>query len=435
MTCGEVISREDALELAAEAAVRQTPELSPAATPHNLMAHLMSLGTYQDPYYGGQLQGNPSLLLWLVQMEGGPDASRRYAIVALDASMGAALGFDARDEVLFPVSQGDTDRKYKPITPLRLRTSTVEGDRPAVRLSWVDVAQNEAEYVVERSTVSAEGPWVVVAVLPQDSTSFVDEGLFENGIYLYRVKARNGAGDFGYTGVVGVALGAGNELPVLATPTSTRVDVPQLSDCRQKLSELERWIDGFSYYNPGNQYYQTQMGFRPRRGVRLDAEALLATLGIPRAAVDLKIGCGNGGQPSQPFLVPQDPLFRSLVGMLEVPAETKAGKPIPLKLRVKNAGTQPVRIEYGEPRDFVVTRPDGSPVWYSMCGVVWPLVLYTKTLEPGEEMVVEGVWDQADDSSEGVAPGKYLVSGFLRVGYDKGQLAVQGGPVTVTILP
>ncbi len=73
-----------------------------------------------------------------------------------------------------------------------------------VSLSWIDSAQNEAGYVVERRTSSSA--FVVVANIAQNSQSYT-EVISTPGTYEYRVKATNlFVGDSAYSSSVFVSV-------------------------------------------------------------------------------------------------------------------------------------------------------------------------------------------------------------------------------------
>lgn len=62
-----------------------------------------------------------------------------------------------------------------------------------IKLSWNDVATNEDGYKVERSLTTSN--YVIIATLPQGSSSFTDSSLQANTKYYYRVFAFNGGGE------------------------------------------------------------------------------------------------------------------------------------------------------------------------------------------------------------------------------------------------
>lgn len=75
-----------------------------------------------------------------------------------------------------------------PAAPTDLAATAVAFDK--IDLVWTDHADNETEYLVERSLDGAS--WTPIAILPPNSTSYQDEGLAESTTYAYRVVAHNG---------------------------------------------------------------------------------------------------------------------------------------------------------------------------------------------------------------------------------------------------
>jgi hypothetical protein len=96
-----------------------------------------------------------------------------------------------------------------PAAPTNL-DAIVVGDALKITLLWDDNSDNEEQFILERSSASAEGPWGVAALLPADSTSHHDGGLGNNVTYWYRVAATNAAGTSDYSNV---ASGTASELP------------------------------------------------------------------------------------------------------------------------------------------------------------------------------------------------------------------------------
>ncbi|MDP3063005.1 MAG: BsuPI-related putative proteinase inhibitor [Chloroflexota bacterium] len=233
------------------------------------------------------------------------------------------------------------------------------------------------------------------------------------------------------------------------TPTPAQYDLEQLS----------RWYDamrdGGLYSVPGVSWtdldevgHRIAVGMIPRRGAREKIEAVLASLGIPREAVALEVGCRGGGLET-PGFEPDEQLRASLRLSLEAPSEVRFGATAPLKLRVKNVGDQSVTLELGGHEssgfagayEFVVARPDGTEVWRWRCGRIFLSILTPKTLKPGEELEFVGEWEQVDNDGTAVPPGPYLVRGALDVGpfyaggFYKGQQRMEVGPRTLMVAP
>lgn len=73
----------------------------------------------------------------------------------------------------------------------------------AVRLTWVDVATNEQQYVVERSTNDAEH-FATIATLGANATSFSDSNVEKKTAYYYRLRAVNANGSSAWSAVLRV---------------------------------------------------------------------------------------------------------------------------------------------------------------------------------------------------------------------------------------
>jgi len=90
-----------------------------------------------------------------------------------------------------------------PAAPTGL-TATVQGGN-AVLLNWVDNANNEQGFKIERKT--GAGTYAQIAQVSANTTTYTDSGL-SAGTYSYRVCAFNAAGNSGYSNEVTVTVGA-----------------------------------------------------------------------------------------------------------------------------------------------------------------------------------------------------------------------------------
>ena len=159
-----------------------------------------------------------------------------------------------------------------------------------------------------------------------------------------------------------------------------------------------------------------EIGMGPRREAREKVEAAIATTGVPRGAIAIEIGCpdisrwypDHGNPPGEAFV-------RATDYSMEVEDQVPYGETVQIKLRLRNVSDGPVSFSLGgrPPHDFLVSTPDGDPVWNWKCGGITLSVLDSETLEPGEELEFIGEWEQVDNLGEPVPPGAYLLSGFL----------------------
>ena len=72
-----------------------------------------------------------------------------------------------------------------------------------IQLKWQDVSF-ETAYILERRA-SNEGAFIEIAVIPQNTTSYIDNVAHENSIYSYRIKALTGVTSSDYSDVLNVA--------------------------------------------------------------------------------------------------------------------------------------------------------------------------------------------------------------------------------------
>ncbi len=79
--------------------------------------------------------------------------------------------------------------------------AAVAATHTQIDLSWTDNATNETAYEVERSTTGSGGPFTLIATRPAGATAYSDTLLTPATEYCYRVRATNGVGPSGYTGV------------------------------------------------------------------------------------------------------------------------------------------------------------------------------------------------------------------------------------------
>ncbi len=73
-----------------------------------------------------------------------------------------------------------------PATPTDLTAVTV--DSSSIQLTWTDNTLRETGYQILRSLITGSG-FAVVATLPANSTSYLDEGLIDGKEYFYKVRA------------------------------------------------------------------------------------------------------------------------------------------------------------------------------------------------------------------------------------------------------
>jgi hypothetical protein len=70
-----------------------------------------------------------------------------------------------------------------------------------VDLSWTDNSTGETSFVLERCQGSGCTSFGARAILGADATTYRDGSVARRTTYRYRIKARNGSGDSGYSNV------------------------------------------------------------------------------------------------------------------------------------------------------------------------------------------------------------------------------------------
>lgn len=111
----------------------------------------------------------------------GQNTTYHYVVRATNAA--GASGNSAQASATTPVAP--------PAAPTGLSATAVTQTK--VALNWTDNANNEANYVISRST-AAGGPYADVATLAANSVSYTDSGLFASTAYYYVVRATNAGG-------------------------------------------------------------------------------------------------------------------------------------------------------------------------------------------------------------------------------------------------
>jgi hypothetical protein len=73
-------------------------------------------------------------------------------------------------------------------------------------LSWTDNSANESGFKIERA-LSGAGPWIQIAALQANITTYSNTGLLSGTAYYYRVRAYNAAGQSGWSNQVSATTG------------------------------------------------------------------------------------------------------------------------------------------------------------------------------------------------------------------------------------
>jgi fibronectin type 3 domain-containing protein len=139
-----------------------------------------------------------------------------------------------------------------PVGPSSLRV--FYGSLTQLNLTWMDHSNNETGFEIQRRVLG--GDWATVAALPADTTGYADSGLTPFTIYLYRVRAINGTGPSGWSGVVSA---------VTANPPAapTGLEASAVSSTQVNLS----WTDNATTETAYEVYRQTGGGMWVRIAV------------------------------------------------------------------------------------------------------------------------------------------------------------------------
>ena len=97
-----------------------------------------------------------------------------------------------------------------PVAPASLTAAAVSASQ--INLLWADQSSDETGFIVERSTDGVT--WGAVGSVGANVQSYASTGLQPETKYYYRVKARNGVGDSGYTDTVSATTPAASAMHV-----------------------------------------------------------------------------------------------------------------------------------------------------------------------------------------------------------------------------
>lgn len=119
---------------------------------------------------------------------------------------------------------------------------------------------------------------------------------------------------------------------------------------------------------------------------------------------------------------------------LEAPEAAAAGEPVTYAVVIRNNGSQSLdlHLQGREPIfDLRVTDEAGITLWRRLEGQSVQAILRLDTLDPGESITLEDVWDQRDASGRFVAPGLYALQAEVLT--DAQSLMSQTSPLRVVI--
>lgn len=128
-----------------------------------------------------------------------------------DASSTTGWSCENYLERLFPV----------PTAPAGLTAVAVATNR--INLNWTDTSDVETGFYIERAP-AATGPWIHLAAVEANVTSFSDVNLFSGNTWYYRVRSYNAAGNSAYT--IAVSATTPNTVAPVLAPIPNRTIAP-----------------------------------------------------------------------------------------------------------------------------------------------------------------------------------------------------------------
>ncbi|MCY4415785.1 MAG: META domain-containing protein, partial [Chloroflexi bacterium] len=209
------------------------------------------------------------------------------------------------------------------------------------------------------------------------------------------------------------------------SPPPTR---PAPAGADYSIKDLEAWLtaveeaagrdSGIFMTSIDERNKRIQIRMRPLRGALERMEAAMATVGVPREAVVIEMGCDadglsrfdKGESPNQAFLA-------AISYSLEAPSQVAYGETVHMNLTLRNISDEPSQFYMGgiPAHDFAVATADGENIWRWQCRQIILGLMGGETLEPGEELELSGQWEQVDHRGEPVPAGTYLIRGILEM--------------------
>ncbi|MCI0440085.1 MAG: BsuPI-related putative proteinase inhibitor [Chloroflexi bacterium] len=217
----------------------------------------------------------------------------------------------------------------------------------------------------------------------------------------------------------------GTEIRIIQADYSLR----QISDWYRSFHGVYQ-VPGISWTDIDEPKGRIRIGFAPKRDTRAKLEAVIDSLGIPRDAVIIESGCGSLGEARGPFAPAPTPIptptyerARFLQSSLDVPTQVAYGETVPMKLTVKNVGSETITLGLGDEgrasANFIVSKSDGKEIWNWLCGKFFHDSLAIRPLKPGEEIQFTGEWEQVDWDSGSIPPGTYTVRASFDSGFNR----------------
>ena len=210
------------------------------------------------------------------------------------------------------------------------------------------------------------------------------------------------------------------------TPTHTGTAWPGSTAEEPSVAQLRAWyraveeeaagqVRGIVWSGVDQRNRRIEFGLIPLHGDREQLEAAIARAKVPREVIEVEVGCQGGALRRIEYgAAPSEELRRAIDSSLEVVSQADYGETVSMKLTLKNGSDAPVQCYTGSvPHDFVVATVHDQEVWHWRCGKTFQAILEEIKMEPGEELVLVGEWEQMDNWGEPVPEGTFLIRGML----------------------
>src|SRR5690606_25391597 len=138
---------------------------------------------------------NGSKLLFLEANVGWLQTSIRYVDEGLEANQSYAYRIKEENATEFAAETAATTEDEAPVAPSSFVATALSSS--AITLTWVDNADNEEGYKVERLSSDGE-TYTEIAQLPANTTTYEDGSLQYNTVFTYRISAHNAIGSSEY---------------------------------------------------------------------------------------------------------------------------------------------------------------------------------------------------------------------------------------------
>lgn len=175
--------------------------------------------------------------------------------ITVNLSKGAATPYGVVNAI---VLEKPFDDGTAPLLPSNLTGQALPNG--TVKLNWNDIAYNESNYLVYRST-AASGPFIILNAAASNANDnvYIDSTILSSTTYYYKIEATNTAGSSGFTNTIVVTTS--NKAPLLTAiadvyakaATSASLNFAATDDVGDVLTTIVTGLPSFaSYASTGN---------------------------------------------------------------------------------------------------------------------------------------------------------------------------------------